>query len=195
MYRILRLAIVPAIVIGCTGCGGGMTMDAAQRLENGNDAQSALSNYEAAIKENPKLGAAYRGKARCLLKLGQAKEAEQAYRDGVHAAPTDMDLKLDLASELEGRKNLVEAKIQYDEAYLLSPKNTTVLLGQAKVHEDLGEFGAAVAKYKEAITLDPNNIDIHTRLAHTYGLLNQFDEAKKELAEVDKIKLQPKSSK
>ena len=36
MFRILKLVVVPAIVVAVAGCAaGGLTIDAAQRLENG----------------------------------------------------------------------------------------------------------------------------------------------------------------
>ena len=86
----------------------------------------------------------------------------------------------------------MEAKIQLGDAYVYDSKNLAVVALQAKVLEDGGEYKEAVDKYKEALTLEPNNIDTHTKLAHLYGIMNKFDDAKKELATIDKINLLPK---
>jgi Flp pilus assembly protein TadD len=193
MLRHAKLALLPALLIGVAGCSGsGLAVDAAQRQEGSGDFQGALQTYESAIKDKPNLTPALRGRGRCQLKLGQPKEAEQSFRDAVNSDKLNVDAKLELASVLEARKGLMEAKIQYQDAYVIDPKNIAVIQGQAKCLEDENDFKGEVAKLQEAAALDPNNIDLHTNLAHTYGLMNQFDDAKKELAIIDKIKLMPK---
>lgn len=195
MLRDLRLAALPVLVFAVTGCAaGGLTIDAAQRLENGGDSQGALTQYDQAIQEKPKLAIGYKGRGRCLLALRMPKDAEQAFRDATKAEPLDVESKVMLANVLEQRKGLMEAEIQLKEAYQLDPKNLSVVSLQGKVLEDGGKLKEAAEKYKEAIALDPNNTELHQSLAHCYGLLNQFDDAKKEFAVIDKIKLQPKKS-
>jgi tetratricopeptide (TPR) repeat protein len=195
MLKNIKLALLPAIVVAVAGCaGGGITLDAAQRLESGGDYQGALNNYEQLIQEKPKLATGYLGKGNCLLKMKQPKEAEEAFKAGVKADERNIDAKLALAGVYEARKDFMESKIQLDDAYMLDSKNLAVE-AQAVEQEDEGKTKEAVDKYKEALTLDPNNIDVHTKLAHAYGTLNDFDNAKKELAEVDKIKLAPKPTK
>jgi predicted Zn-dependent protease len=124
--------------------------------------------------------------------MAQAKDAEETLKAGVKEDPANIEVKVALANVYEARKDYMESKIQLDDAYLLDPKNLPVVEGQAVELDDEGKTKEAVDKYKEALTLDPNNVDVHTRLAHAYGILNDFDNAKKELAEVDKIKLMPK---
>ena len=192
MLTLTRTAIFSAVLAVLTGCSSAFNLDAAQRLENQNDYEGALKQYTDLAKEKPNLVEAFTGKARCLQKLDRAKEAEDALREAVHVGPTNVSAKVDLGNILENRKNLVEAKIQFDEAYLVDSKSVPVIEGQAKVMEDNGDSKGALDKYKEAIAIDPSNIDLHEKLAHTYGILNDFENAKKELAEVDKIKLQPK---
>jgi tetratricopeptide (TPR) repeat protein len=193
MLRNFKLALLPAVMVALGGCaGGGLTLDAAQRLENSGDYQGAISNYDQLIKDKPKLVAGYLGKARCQIKMAQAKDAEETLKAGVKEDPANIEVKVALANVYEARKDYMESKIQLDDAYLLDPKNLPVVEGQAVELDDEGKTKEAVDKYKEALTLDPNNVDVHTRLAHAYGILNDFDNAKKELAEVDKIKLMPK---
>jgi tetratricopeptide (TPR) repeat protein len=203
MLRNFKLALLPAIIVAVGGCaGGGITLDAAQRLESGGDYQGAINNYDQLIKDKPKLVAGYLGKGNCLLKMKQPKEAEEAFKAGVKADQRSIEAKVALANVYEARQDYMESKIQLDDAYMLDPKNLAVVEAQAVELEDEGQakgdvdkYKQAVDKYKEALTLDPNNIDVHTKLAHAYGLLNDFDNAKKELAEVDKIKLAPKPTK
>jgi tetratricopeptide (TPR) repeat protein len=196
MLRNFKLALLPAIVVALGGCaGGGLTLDAAQRLENSGDFQGAMNNYDQLMKEKPKLATGYLGKARCQLKLGSAKDAEETLKAGVKADEHSIDAKVALAAVYETRKDFMESKIQLDDAYMLDPKNLSVVEGQAVELDDEGKTKEAVDKYKEALALDPSNIDLHTKLAHAYGILNDFDNAKKELAEVDKIKLAPKATK
>ena len=196
MLRNFKLALLPAIVVALGGCaGGGLTLDAAQRLENGGDFQGAINNYDQLMKEKPKLATGYLGKARCQLKMGSAKDAEETLKAGVKADEHSIEAKVALASVYETRKDFMESKIQLDDAYMLDPKNLSVVEGQAVELDDEGKTKEAVDKYKEALALDPSNIDLHTKLAHAYGILNDFDNAKKELAEVDKIKLAPKATK
>jgi tetratricopeptide (TPR) repeat protein len=193
MLRNFKLALLPAIVVGMAGCaGGGMALDAAQRLESSGDYSGAINNYDTLIKEKPSLVTGYLGKGRCLLKMNEPKDAEQIFRDAVKVDGRSIEAKLALANVLEARKDYMETKIQLDDAYLLDPKNLLVVEGQAVELEEEGKAKEAVDKYKEALVIDPTNIDVHTKLAHAYGVLNDFDNAKKELAEVDKIKLLPK---
>lgn len=192
MLKYLRLGTLPAMVVVIAGCSGGLSLDAAKRLEGTGDYQGALPQYDAYIKEKPKDVEGYRGKARCQQKLGDSKGAEQTLRDGTKAVPGNLDAKTELCTLFMDRKDYTEAKEVLNEGYILDSKNLGIVSGLARLEDDQGNYEGAVEKYKEALVLDPNNIDLHAKLAHTYGLLNKFEDAKKELAEVDRIKLQPK---
>jgi tetratricopeptide (TPR) repeat protein len=192
MLKYLKLGLLPVMVTVIAGCTQSFSLDAAQRLEGSGDFQGALPQYDDYIKAKPKDILGYRGKAHCQIKLGDAKGAEQTLRDGTKADIHDVDAKVELATLFLDRKDYMEANEVLNEGYTFNQKNLALVSAMARLQDDQGNYEAAVEKYKEALALDPNNIDLHTKLAHVYGLLNKFDDAKKELGEVDRIKLQPK---
>jgi len=189
MPKVLRSVVFSFLICALAGCGGGMSMDAGTRLEGGGDYNGALQQYKQAHSEKPHSAAPLMGIARCQKGLGDPKASEQAYRDAVKAEPTNTDAQVALATVLMDRKDFVEAKVQLDEAYTHDSKYVPAIIGQAKLCEMQNDNDGAVAKYKEAVGLDPNNLELRATYVHGLSLANKWDDVKKEQAEIDRIKM------
>jgi Tfp pilus assembly protein PilF len=189
MAKVLKSVVVSLLACAVAGCGGAMSMDAGQRLEGGGDYNGALQQYKQAHEEKPHSAAPLMGIARCQKGLGDAKASEQAYRDAVKADPTNPEGMVALANALLERKDFVEAKVQLDEAYNHDSKYVPAIMGQAKMCDMQNDNDGAVLKYKEAVALDPNNLELRNTYVHALGLANKWDDVKREQAEIDRIKL------
>jgi Tfp pilus assembly protein PilF len=189
MPKVFKSVVFSLLVCSIAGCAGGMSMDAANRLEGTGDFNGALAQFKQAHEEKPHDAAPLMGMARCHKALGDPKQSEQDYHDAVKADPLNGDAKVALATALLDRKDFVEAKVLLDEAYNHDTKFAPAIIGQAKLCEMQNDNDGAVAKYKEAVTLDPNNLELRTTYVHALSLANKWDDVKKEQAEIDRIKL------
>jgi len=72
-------------------------------------------------------------------------------------SPVSMQLTRSGESLLEGKKALA-AIDQFETALAVDPKNVRAFIGMARAHDALGLPGRAVKFYREALTIDPNDL-------------------------------------
>ena len=106
---------------------------------------AALTNYEAALTEEPNYADAHNNIGSIFLDSQRYDEAIQHYRAAVHIQPGYL-----------GNFNLANA-----------------LADAASARHDAAQFAEAVAIYREALQLNPNSSEAHHNLADVPGRKQQ----------------------
>jgi AAA+ superfamily predicted ATPase len=111
--------------------------------------------------------------AELLLKLGRFEESEAAYREGLAAAPHQVDLKLGLAAAYyQQQKNSAALVIVEDLIEQRDPPAAAYVL-HAKLLVRAGEPQRAAHQYREALAIDPAAAD--PELARELGVHSPRD--------------------
>jgi type III secretory pathway component EscV/tetratricopeptide (TPR) repeat protein len=124
-------------------------------------------------------------------KLGHYEQAERVLFDGLREelhsdrmqSYAQSALEQLAANGLRERSDKESARRIYDGLLqLLGDKYTDGyhnLLGN--MHYELGDYGAAVAEYREAISAAPGKAEYHRNLGIAYGVQEEYDHARREL--------------
>ncbi len=111
-----------------------------------------------------------------------------AYCKTVEPQISPRSMQLTLSGEaLLGDKKALAAIDQFETALAVDPKNVRAYIGMARAHEAVGLPGRAVRFYREALSIDPNDL---TALEEQGGALvarGAMDRAKENLARIRKL--------
>ena len=158
-------------------------------LEKQNPA-AALESAQAAVfldADDIELGLLY---ASLLLRSGDATAAGKQYRRLLENFGGDHRVFAGIAQSSR-RTDPEKALEYYDEALALAPNNAEYHNGKAKLLESLSREEEAIAEYRVAIGLEPNNAAVIASLGYLVGKTNP----REALALFEKaIKLEPKSA-
>lgn len=191
MRRPLGILIVPATMLLLNGCGEqAMHIDAAKRLE-ATDAGGAVEECKKVLADKPTDFEANMVMARCLQKLNDNAGAEEAYKNALKGDPKSVDAHVRLGTMYLNRKNIDEAKQEFDQATYYDAKSVAALSGQAQLLEAKGDMPGALDKYRDAVKAEPDNIAAHETLASALGRADKFTEANAEVEVVRKLKAAP----
>lgn len=147
----------------------------------------AISNFEQAIKEDPKFAEAYFHIGYCHDELGELQEAVSAYKKAIHLKPNFVEANYNLGIALDELKQFQESIEAYRRAAELKPNffeaffNLGVALG--KVNRDQ----EAVNAFKQAIKISPDDAESHLNLGIAYGHLSLYQEALEALKQAIRI--------
>jgi tetratricopeptide repeat protein 8 len=109
---------------------------------------------------------------KCYYQLGLLRDAERQFRSALRSAPR-VETALELAkvyARLDQPPNVLECYRKVADAFehACDPQ---LLTAQARLYEGVGDSDAAIAKYKEALALEPNCAEAMASLAshHFYS--------------------------
>jgi tetratricopeptide (TPR) repeat protein len=140
-------------------------------------AQQALTQFEQAIKQNPKNPYFYKGLGQAYLSLQRYKDAITAFRKALERHPEYADVHNDLGTALilagqrgEGKK---EYQVAYNDPINPTPELSARNLGQAYFEEK--NFGEALMWYRTSLQRNPRYPDAYLGVADTYLAMNKPD--------------------
>jgi tetratricopeptide (TPR) repeat protein len=154
------------------------------------DLKGAISDYDQAIKLNPKSALAYVGRGAVRYVLGDKQGANTDYNQAI-----SLDPKMAVAYGLRGgyrnssgdKQGAIE---DFDQAIRLDPKYAFPYFNRGAARYTLGDKQGAIADLNQAISLDPKYVFayvIRGRIRHSLGdkqrAIKDFDQA---------IRLKPK---
>jgi tetratricopeptide (TPR) repeat protein len=155
------------------------------------DNKAAIENLREALKINPALPGAHYELAE-LLRLSTApadkSEATEQYKLAIQYQPNDaasLTRLGDIAGEAEDHTTAIA---RYKQALAAQPQYTDAQIGLAYELSETGHLDQAVPLLKQAISNDPMSMLAHFRLSAVYRRLHQPEDAKRELAEYEKLK-------
>jgi Tfp pilus assembly protein PilF len=151
------------------------------------DFEAARDDLEAALRLNPKLPNIYTLVGTARDKVGDAKDAEAAFREALKMNANDFDANLSLGAILYKRRSLDEAKPYLDRAVQLRPDNTIARYESAMLKSAVGDYAAAAQQLESVIKDDPEWLDPHVELASLYYKLHRAQEGAQERKTVERL--------
>src|SRR3954454_5840526 len=136
------------------------------------DLGRALADFDAAIKQNPKLAAAYYYRG-AILTPSDPDRALAAFNTAIALNPKDADFFRQRSAVYAKRKDHARAIADLTTAIRLAknPKTEHFLRGSA--YEEHGERDEAIADYQASLLLDPDNEVLRKHLVHLGGEIPQ----------------------
>ena len=146
---------------------------------------NAITEFNQALKVDPKYAAAYAGMGRAyLIGFGQLNKS----KDWLTRASENCDKSLDLAPQsaeayaclgavLKTEGHYAEAAKQFQRAVDLDPTSDDALIGLADSYQKLGNVAAAEQSYRKAVALRPNYWAVYSWLGSFYFGQGRYQEA------------------
>ena len=129
----------------------------------------------------------------CHLFARHHQEAIDASEKAVNFDPNDSMAHSMFAIVLAYSGKSEEAKGEIEKAFRLNPKPQAVFFScQGIVYLQAGMYEEAISANQNGLSIEPNHIKIHYRLAACYSLIGRDDEARAEITAL--LKLSPKLS-
>ncbi len=137
----------------------------------------AEEQYKAAIKHCPEFFLYHFELARLYLQTGN-KEAIDEFTKAVQLNPIDAGGHAALGfAYLKLKKDTVMAKVQFEEALKLDPKNSDAYLGFGQLYEQMGNVEKAIQNYQLAIKYNRRSAYAYYRLGVLYEKQGKLPEA------------------
>jgi tetratricopeptide (TPR) repeat protein len=125
---------------------------------------NAVKEYESAIKHCPEFFLYHFELARLYLQTGNKKAIDE-FAKAVELNPIDPGGHAALGfAYLNLNNDTVMAKVQFDEALKLDPKNADAHLGMGSLYEKTGQTDKAIEEYKLAVKYNKKNAYAYYRL-------------------------------
>jgi len=126
-------------------------------LESAGDYANAAVEYKKLTGTEDKAPSLYLKLAHIALQLGNSKEQEQWYRDGLAAFPDSDELKAQLASLLSIKGRETEAVVLFEEALAKNDKNVLLLINYSECAAGMGKKEEAMRSAMKAKVLMPSS--------------------------------------
>jgi tetratricopeptide (TPR) repeat protein len=129
------------------------------------DFAGALEDYDAALKDVPDEPRLLSAKASALFYLGRLEEARQASEDALRAGSKDLQLLLALADRFNkaGDSENTEAVLRALEEF--AADSPELYIQRARLSKREGDTTAAVAAYRKATELTPQDLKLRAEMA------------------------------
>jgi tetratricopeptide (TPR) repeat protein len=144
--------------------------------------ETAVLEFEEALKLDPKVAGAAADLAMALQRLGRQQEAVPLFEQALAAEPENVDVltNLGLALTLTGKAK--EALPYFERAAAKLPKDVTILKDRGVAHIQLSAFDEAIKDFEAALALDPGDSQLHYDLGLAYKFKDRPEDAIKELS-------------
>jgi len=169
----------------------------AEHMVNEGRAQEAIAEYRKALASNPSVAAIHYELGEALLADSHLEaslaEAQKEFEAALLLNPTDAHSECELGEIELWRSSSTTALDHYERALKSNPEAVCAKLGVAKLLIEEGKTQQALAYLQSAARADPNNAQVHHRLAVLYRGMGQNQEADRELSafqELDRVQKQ-----
>ena len=190
IFMVVAAAFVLTTVL--TGCQGEQET-ADSHLKKGTEYFSAKSYQKARIEflnaaqlapDNPN---AWYQLGETQIRLGNAREAFQAYSKAENLDPDNPDILLKTASFLMLSNQMAMAEKKIKKILANDPENTQALFLNARILAQKGELGQAEALFEKVLSLAPNHVNALEKLAAIKTFQKDFNGAEQLLLRAVKI--------
>jgi tetratricopeptide (TPR) repeat protein len=163
----------------------------AHEMARQGDTQGAIAQFREAVKADPQRPGLHYELAEMLTNSSaraDQDEAEQQYKAALAANPFDEKSECRLGEIAARRSDLKDAFAHFSSAVKLQPDDADADLGLAKTLIAMNEPGKAQPLLENSARLEPFNAVTRYHLAAIYRKLGRDDDARRELAEFQKLK-------
>lgn len=180
------------LTLGLWGCQGEQE-NAASHLKKGADYFSAEEYQKARIEflnatqQAPDNPDAWYQLGETMIRLGNAREAFQAYTKAEALAPDNLDILLKIASFLMLSDQIAPAEDKIEKILASDPQNTKALFLKARILAQKGDMGQAEALFNKIISLEPDHISALEKLAALKAFQKDFNAAEQLLLRAVKV--------
>jgi tetratricopeptide (TPR) repeat protein len=119
--------------------------------------KEAITQFQAALEQEPKLVEAQSNIGFAWLTLGQYRKASKAFRAALDIAPKHLNTLNGLATVLALSKKLPESLAVYDKLITLDPGNAQYQFNRGSVLQRAKRWDEAQKAYEAALKIDPND--------------------------------------
>ena len=158
----------------------------AQEAEARGDNQSAIRDYQHALRLNPNGVGMHYALGSALTKEGKFAEAAQEFKGELDISPNDA-LAFWKLGEIALRTDPRKAAEYLERSVTLRPDLPQASLAYGRALARLGESEEAVEQFRRVVKLAPEEDSVHYHLSRAYRLLGRNDEAKLELAKFEEL--------
>jgi tetratricopeptide (TPR) repeat protein len=170
---------------------GRMQQAIAHELERVRDYPGAIASYRRAIALEPHLPGIHSELAEVLRASDNQADkaaAQGEYELALKENTSDALAATRLGDILADKGDLDRATRYYEQALKAQPEEADALIGLAHVESDRGADDKALALLQKVVSDDPSNMLAHFRLSALYRKMRRPEDAKRELAEYQKLR-------
>ncbi|MDP7035656.1 MAG: tetratricopeptide repeat protein [Planctomycetota bacterium] len=143
--------------------------------------ESALKDYDRAIRLDPRRWGVYRNRAELLVKMKRFPEALNDYSKAVRIDPKNAELHASRGVVLTRMGRLKEALVDLGRAVELNPGWVDAYLNRGAVFQRMKRFEEARQDFSQALSVDPKNAMAYSNRGICYGMQGRKEEALKDL--------------
>ncbi len=155
------------------------TACAFNQLERGKR-EKAIEILDKALSIVPDDSYLFWAKGEILAKMGNSKQAEFWFEKSISIDPNNLSLYLSVGKSYLSKNNKRKAKMVFQRALEKFPANSKLLVDIGKVHLDFHMFKKAIFYLEKAVTIDPNDPEVHILLHICYDFLGKRGRALEE---------------
>jgi tetratricopeptide (TPR) repeat protein len=152
-----------------------------------NEFAHASTDFDTALRLNPKLPNIYALAGTAQYKNGDVKDAEVDFREALKIDPNAFDPNLYLGAILYKQRDMDNAKIYLDHAIQIKPNDLMARYESAMWKSTSGQYEVAAQELEKLTKDDPDWLEPHVELATLYYKLHRPEDGAKERAIVDQI--------
>ncbi len=163
---------------------------AEEMMVQGNN-EAAITHYREALKLDDRIPGLHFELGEVLSSASSASDKEQAakeYEAALAQNPFDEKSECRLGRIALGRSDLNEAFAHYSKALTLQPDDPDANLGLGKVLLSMNQPQKALPLMEKAVQLDSSDAAAHYHLGTLYRKIGRGDDARRELAEFQRLK-------
>jgi tetratricopeptide (TPR) repeat protein len=167
------------------------------QLSQGKTAE-AISSFEKAARANPRSVLAANELGVALFTSNQLLEAEEQFKRALEIEPSYTDARFNLAGAEASNHKWEAAANDYKRVLAERPENTkardhlaTVMILWGDELAKAGNDVEAIARYREAASQTPDDIQVHGRLGMAFARQEKLDESQAEFEAI--LRLDPRS--
>lgn len=160
-------------------------------LENKKDPDRALSDFDSAIRINPKNALAFSNRANVFLERKDFERALENYNEVIRLDPKDAGGYGGRGDVYRDMKDSDRAIESYTQAVKLDPKRSAAFENRANIYFEKGDFDRAIADYNEVLKLEPKSAEVIKARGNAYFRKKDYERALVSLSEA--IKLEPRN--
>jgi tetratricopeptide (TPR) repeat protein len=169
-----------------------VTMNRGNAYRAKGDLDTALRDYDEAIRLDPRNAGAHVNRAVVLTKRNERAAASKAYDEAIRLNPKQWQAYFDRAANLRDEGQPAKAIADLTEVIKLNPQFVGAYVNRAAIYISQGELEKAITDCNTAIEFDPNVIQSYLIRVTAYQQKKDYAKASSDLEAI--LRLRPKKT-